>query len=689
MRTRSAQTTYEKFVATVLVLLIAAAGWGPFAFTATSLAFVEAALLPMALAMAVLSLGMVYDAAERLLGRGRGVYAAAVFCTLPATGMIAASPGALPAAGLMLISSVTVWMAARASGDERPFYLGMLAALLLFGGYLFGVFPGSLVLPFAGWLAARQGRRQIPAAAVTIGAWTTGVVLHRIVNFGLPTLGMIAASDAISGFVLTLPLLPWIVFAVFPVFKNFRRVPANTWRLEAALAALAAVGAGFAIGASTSATGAAVAPLLAVLATSIVTDDFVRQHIGKRANGTGITGITAVLLLMALPLVGSIVPAALPPVSTGFAVAAVVLAMALLWTVAHNAPRWSFGLLCGGGMLVGRLLDQQDPLTEAVAPEYAPLAGWVVGAMLGIAAMIWIGAYAIYSMQRRHRQTTRDTEQTFGTQPLRNFAGEIGSPAAIAIAETGAYSFAIFGDVTGAESPFSTRRGGYYAFQSLQRGLAATQPAFAVSVGDLASSASPGAYRNLRRLLKSLPVPLALTPGNHDLFRGHTYDAAPFHALFGADNSAFEAGPVKFVILNNAWGSLREAQWTWLQQELQTALPFTLLFCHKPPFDFRPDAFYAMEDRAHAERLHALCCDHRVTAVISGHIHTLMAETVDRITYVITGGGGSKLASKDDHHHFLQVHVTPGEVYMRVLPLQMTRIPNAAPLLELRLPPRT
>lgn len=688
MITRSAQSTYEKAVAAALVVLLAIVGWGAFVFTATSLAFVEAALLPMTLAMAVFALGLLYEAAERLLGRGRGIYTAAVFCTLPATGMVAASPGALPAAGLMLINAVAVWMAMRASGDERPYYLGMLTALLLFGGYLFGGFAGSFALPFAGLLAARQGVRRMLAAGVAVGGWIIGVVLHYYVRIGLPTLGMIAASDTMSALTLALPLLPWAVFAVFPLFRNFRRLSVDVWRVEGAgVALLIAVLMVFS-GASTSAAGAAFAPLLALLGAAFITDDFSRQHIGKRANAAVLAGLLTAGALLALPLLAALNRGGLPPVSIGHAATAAVLAAALLWTVVRNAPRWCFVLLCGAGLLLSRIIDQHDPLSEAAAPEFLPLGIRTVLMLYAAAAVVWIVVYAVFAARVRRRGSTCDTELLFGRDPLRNFTAVNDSRTArITVPECDAIAFAVFGDVTGAESPFYTRRGGFFAFQSLSRSLAALNPAFAISVGDLASGASPFAYRNLTRMLKQLPVPLAVAPGNHDLFRGHTYDAAPFHALFGADNSVFEAGPVKFVILNNAWGSLRDSQFAWLTQELQTDKSFLILFCHKPPFDFRADAFYAMEDRDHALRLHDLCRQQRVSAVISGHIHSLMTAHKDGVAYVITGGGGSRLVSHNDRHHFLHGQATSGELYLRALPLP-ARDNKPEPLMELRLKPR-
>jgi len=183
-------------------------------------------------------------------------------------------------------------------------------------------------------------------------------------------------------------------------------------------------------------------------------------------------------------------------------------------------------------------------------------------------------------------------------------------------------------------------------------------------------------------LLRHAPSLLIAIPGNHDVFRGTDYDPRYFHALFGADNRAFRLGPAQFVLLNNAWGHVDEEQFAWLEQALHDSdAPFVLVFCHKPVFDSREHAFYAMERREHADRLHELFRAHEVSAVFSGHIHSLLSETRDGVTYIISGGAGSKLTNQDDTHHYLSVRVSHDALIVRALPLDRA---ESAPLLELR-----
>jgi predicted phosphodiesterase len=260
----------------------------------------------------------------------------------------------------------------------------------------------------------------------------------------------------------------------------------------------------------------------------------------------------------------------------------------------------------------------------------------------------------------------------------------IGAPVDISITNA-EYSFAIFGDVTGAEFPFTSRRGGYFVYRDLVKIIQKQKVNFAISVGDLATQAGAAAYRRLRQILRHLYVPLTVSPGNHDLFAEDEYQPQYFHSLFGADNSAFTIGHVRFVLLNNAWGSIDESQFKWLEDVLsaQPAL-FTFIFCHKPVIDPRANDFYAMEDRRHAARLCEIFQTHKVTAVFSGHIHTLLKHEQDGVAYIISGGGGSKPDGSKIVFHYLLADVKNDQVRIRALPIQTKKVDSdPAPLMEL------
>ena len=81
--------------------------------------------------MVLFALGLVYDAAERLLGAGRGIYAAAIFCSLPATGLIATDPARLAVGALTMVTALGLWLAVARPAKSGPFFWGCCRFLSL------------------------------------------------------------------------------------------------------------------------------------------------------------------------------------------------------------------------------------------------------------------------------------------------------------------------------------------------------------------------------------------------------------------------------------------------------------------------------------------------------------------------------------------------------------------------------
>ncbi|HEY3295220.1 MAG TPA: metallophosphoesterase [bacterium] len=687
------QSTYEKVIAALLVLAMALAGWGPFVLESLKLPFIERFLMPVSLAFAVIALGLIYDAAERLLGNGRGLYAAALLCSLPATGMVGADPGMLQDSALMMVGAVGIWMASRARGEERPFFLGFIGVLLVGAGYAFGWRSGAIALAFAALLAARQGKHAVVWSVVLMICYGLGAAIHGLMPLTLPVPDSVIPPQSVMVWQALLPLLPWGLF-IFPALWALlkRSTSAKPWWADACAVTVMAVVATLLSGESMVKAAAAVAPLIALLGADMVWTDFRDEFAAARKRLTTLPGVLTVVILVLLPLLSALHIQGNPTVAVWQGIMAVVLATALAWTISQNLPRWSFVLMFAAGILLARLANQSESLVfdpGAAAPAGIALLPLLMVLMAGGA--VWL---IFFLLLRRGEKPTQDGDYLFSGENFRRFTalkrdGQGGETVALQATLDSTYSFAIFGDVTGAESPFSTRRSGFLAFRALMRKLAEDRPAFAVSLGDLASQATRYSYQRIHSLLRQIPVPLAVTPGNHDLLTQGEREHRYFHQLFGADNAAFRIGPVQFIILNNGWGSIQPQQFVWLEKVLpEKPAPYTLVFCHKPPFELRQDVFYAMENREHAARLHSILRKRGATAVFSGHIHSLLSEMRDGVTYVISGGGGSKLLSAGDQYHYLSVTVSDTELVVRALPLS-SRGAGSSPLLELRFAPRT
>jgi len=675
-------------ISALTLVAIAVLAWFPLIAQAGGQPYMVWMLLPVSLATVLFALALVYDVAERMLGPGRGIYAVAVFCTVPGVGLAASDPAAMHLAAFLVFNAAAVFLASRSRGDERPFFLAMLAFLLLVAGAFFGFPPAAIAFFFAIVLAVGEVGKRQTRVLLSLSLWLlylVGAAIRRLINLPLPQFELSGSGITL---VSALSLLPWTLW-IIPALLRFRSPSPHSprWRRAAALLALLAPAFAVLPGNDLTAVSVALAPALALLATQLLHEDLAADRASSKIPAITLPSLLTALALLAISLLSVTGVLAKPVMGATHIAAGVILAVALAWAAFSRLHRWAFFLLAVTGVYFGLLVTQREALFPSV--ETASAAVTLSFFLLILAASLAAAVTATLVKRKLFSGGVKEPDEArlFAADSFRSFAGS--EPRPVSLADLHApFSFAVFGDVAGAESLFATRRGGFFMFRALARALNESSPAFAVSLGDLAREASPFAYRRLRRLLRKIFAPLAVTPGNHDVFLGNVYDAAHFHRLFGADNCAFDAGPVRFVLLNNAFGFVSEAQFEWLARVLSEGRPFTLVFCHKPVFEQRSDVFYAMETREHAQRLHELFCARGVTAVFSGHIHSLLHERRDGVTYIISGGGGSKLTSADDRYHYLLVDVSAQEVVVRALPLGWKRLPGASPLLELHLAPR-
>lgn len=680
------QSHYEKLTSTGLFLFVAVLGWGPFVIAAWRTPFIERAFLFVSLALGFLSLSLLYDAAENFVARGRGVYFVAIFCSLPATGMAISDPGMMPITMLLLLVSAAMWFAVRATGEQRAFLLAMLAGLLVISGYGFLFFPGALAFLFALWLAASRSSRRVLLTGILLAGYGAGILLRQIGGLALPTLQLPLDSEK---FVTAAVLMPWRLYAI-PVLILLLLAPRKVtrWHIAAVATLIAALLISAISRTNMPAASAVLTPVLTLLAGSLALESFLPDLERFRRWPLALPPLLAAISILICVVLGMTGSANVPSPGDIRLVFAVIIASLLIFATFRHLPRWNFALLFATGLWFGSFFW---PQAEFLPEESAPIPSqiwWIVAAVALILGRILFRAYYGRGIPRK---ALPDGHSRFGGEDFRTFhntkAWEGKQVSSVSTAGE-SFSFMIFGDVTGAESPMTARHGGYFAFRSLIERMKQDAPRFAISLGDLAISATTLSFRRVRQLLRLVSVPLTAIPGNHDIFRGTHDDTRYFQSLFGADNRSFRVGPVQFVLINNAVGAYNGQPLAWLEETLQQSdAPFLLLFCHKPVFDLRPGGSYAMERRDQAMHLHDLFRSNEVTAVFSGHVHTLISEMRDGVTYIISGGGGSKLTSAEDVHHYLRVDVRETSLTVRAFPVEF--ISPAAPLLELHFSPRT
>ncbi len=165
-------------------------------------------------------------------------------------------------------------------------------------------------------------------------------------------------------------------------------------------------------------------------------------------------------------------------------------------------------------------------------------------------------------------------------------------------------------------------------------------------------------YAFARDELARLPVPCRYLPGNHDVgdnivsgnMEKRVNDArcARFVSYFVEERWAFEAAGWGFAGINAQWlGSngqpAEAAQWQWLQQTLAGfAGKRIALFLHKPLFldhpserdHETPSVRQSVIDADSRARLLALCKEHGVRLISSGHKHQTRSFALEGIYYI-------------------------------------------------------
>ena len=118
------------------------------------------------------------------------------------------------------------------------------------------------------------------------------------------------------------------------------------------------------------------------------------------------------------------------------------------------------------------------------------------------------------------------------------------------------------------------------------------RPDMVLATGDLVDFGKPEEYRNLRRVLDRLEVPVYLIPGNHD-DRDEMRAAYPDHAYLptaGFIHYVVEGHPVRLICLDTldrgkVTGLMCAERLAWLDARLNEAKDRpTMIFMHHPPY---------------------------------------------------------------------------------------------------------
>lgn len=193
-----------------------------------------------------------------------------------------------------------------------------------------------------------------------------------------------------------------------------------------------------------------------------------------------------------------------------------------------------------------------------------------------------------------------------------------------ALEDTTAFSFCVMGD----------SRDGDRFHKKLIRQLNAEDALFVLNNGDLVPSGKPEQFAAFVEMISKAKLPYLVSPGNHD-YKGD--GEKHYEAVFGPRYYAFDLGANRFVVLDNASGTLDDAQLDWMDGQLDTKRR-CFVFMHAPPAlgQWKLHCF-----RGGAKRFMEIVEARKPARVFVSHIHGYDAKKWKGVRFVLTGGAGA------------------------------------------------
>ncbi len=148
-------------------------------------------------------------------------------------------------------------------------------------------------------------------------------------------------------------------------------------------------------------------------------------------------------------------------------------------------------------------------------------------------------------------------------------------------------------------------------------------------------------FSPLLETLSELGVPAVLIPGKTELTRKGV-DA--FKEAVGEPETAFTAGGIKFIILNDAGGAIQDSSLSFLEQQLAQANEMgvrKIVLLHQAPAvgDWaKMSKLSRLLIKKNADRLHQILVQGQADYVVAGSPGIFAYQFVDGVRYLITGG---------------------------------------------------
>lgn len=178
--------------------------------------------------------------------------------------------------------------------------------------------------------------------------------------------------------------------------------------------------------------------------------------------------------------------------------------------------------------------------------------------------------------------------------------------------------------------------------------------------GDLTESSRDDEFDLIRDVLDDAPVPVVVTPGNHDIYRpSHPH----FNRRFGAGNHVVEVCDLRLVMLDTGSGSIARSVEARLPELFRRGDANHLIIAmHHPPYAGLTGSGWSQEDRA--QRLLVEAAIAGVDLIVAGHNHSLrdfasIPVGDQHLREIVVGTGGASQGLGAPRYGYLRVTVSP------------------------------
>lgn len=176
-------------------------------------------------------------------------------------------------------------------------------------------------------------------------------------------------------------------------------------------------------------------------------------------------------------------------------------------------------------------------------------------------------------------------------------------------------------------------------------------------LGDVSESSQVEELQDALDAFRSSPVPVAVVPGNHDIY--NTHDAA-FNRIFGPGTMSFDICDAHITLLDTGSGDLAASVEGRLPELLGDGSKELLIAgMHHPPYAGWTSGGWTAEDQA--QHLLALLAARQADLVIAGHVHERIEFDDAPVPEVVVGTAGANQANIDPDYGYLRLEYAPGD----------------------------